>query len=222
MQISLTTAEGSRFIFSLLPEKFNVKYAAKYQSFDIMSKGSISVPRGSDVTEVSWDGEFFGSSKKNLAGVDTANWKEPAACVKNLRNWMQKGTELTLIISGTWINIDVTVASFETVPHGKYGDVTYHITFKRVRTLKIYTTKELKIGKKKKTKARAKKKSSSKKTHTLKEGETLDCAALKHGVTWDALYSINKRTIESLAVQKGFPNSDHGMRIFAGTKLLIP
>lgn len=222
MQISLTTAEGNRFIFSLLPEKLNVKYAAKYQSFDIISEGSIDVPRGSDVAEISWECEFFGGSKRNLAGVDSVNWKEPDACVQTLRNWLDAGTELTLIVSGTWINIDVTIASFEATPHGGYGDVSYSVTFKKVRPLKIYTAKELKIGKKKKTKARTKKKSSSKKKYVLKKGDTLNKVALKNKITWIDLYNGNRSVIESAARKHGFSDSNRGSRIFAGTKLTIP
>lgn len=222
MQISLRTAEGNCFIFSLLPEKLNVKYKAKYQSFDIISEGAIDVPRGSDVVEISWNGEFFGRSKKRLAGVDTANWKEPDACVQTLRNWLDSGTELTLIVSGTWINVDVTIASFDAIPHGGYGDVSYSITFKKVRTLKIYTAKELKIGKKKKTKSRTKKKSSTKKKYVLKKGDTLNKVALKNKVTWIDIYNKNKSVIESTARKRGFSDSGRGSRVFAGTKLTIP
>ncbi len=222
MQISLRTAEGNCFIFSLLPEKLNVKYKAKYQSFDIISEGTIDVPRGSDVVEISWNGEFFGNSKKNLTGVDTANWKEPDACIQTLRNWLNAGTELTLIISGTWINVDVTIASFDATPHGGYGDVSYSITFKKVRTLKIYTAKELKIGKKKKTKSRTKKKSSAKKKYVLKKGDTLSKVALKNKTTWIDVYYKNKSVIESAARKRGFSDSNRGSRVFAGTKLTIP
>lgn len=222
MQISLRTAEGNCFIFSLLPEKLNVKYAAKYQSFDIISEGAIDVPRGSDVVEVSWNGEFFGKSKKSLAGVDTANWKEPDTCVQILRNWLDAGTELTLIVSGTWINVDVTIASLDVTPHGGYGDVSYSITFKKVRTLKIYTAKELKIGKKKKTKSRTKKKSSAKKKYILKKGDTLSKVALKNKITWIVIYNKNKSVIESAAKKHGFSDSNRGSRVFAGTMLTIP
>ena len=222
MQISLTTAEGNRFVFSLLPEKLVVKYTANYQGFDIISMGNVDIPRGSDVTEISWDSEFFGKSKKGLAGVDAANWREPDACVKILIDWLDAGTELTLIVSGTWINVDVTIASFEVTPHGGYGDVSYSITFKKTRALNIYTTKELKIGKKKKAKPRAKKKSNKKKKHPIKKGDTLQKIATKSGVSWIYIYAMNKITIECAAKKQGFPDSDRGSRLFAGTTLIIP
>lgn len=232
MKISLKPAQGSKFVFSLNPATISVKYAANYQSFDIISMGTIKVPKGHDVPEISWEGEFFGKAKKNMAGVDTANWKAPNTCVRTLRNWMNNKTELTLIVSGTWINMDVTIASFEPTPHGGYGDVSYSIVFKRVRDLEIHTTKESKAGKKKKTKSRSKKKknssgsggsgSGSGNTYTVKSGDTLYRIAKNKGTTWQKIYNKNKAVIEKAAKKHGRKNSDHGHWIWPGTKLVIP
>lgn len=227
MQISLKPAEGGKFVFSLLPEKVNVKYAANYQSFSIIRKGEVKVPKGQEVTEISWDGEFFGKAKKKSAGVNTKKWQSPDACVRTLKNWMNKGTELTLIISGTWINLDVTISSFTATPHGAYGDVSYSVTFAKVRDLKIYTVKESKAGSKKKAKTRAKKKSSSSSKngtsyYIVRKGDTLYKIAAKKGCTWQKLYEKNKTVIEKAAKKHGKKSSDHGHWIWPGTKLTIP
>ena len=228
MKISLKSAKGSKFVFSLMPETVHAKYASKRQSFEIISKGTIKVPKGTEVPEISWDGEFFGAIKKNMAGVDTVNWKDPNTCVKTLRNWMNNKTELTLIISGTWINMDVTIASFDPKPHGGHGDISYTIAFEKVRDLKIYTTKESKVGQKKKTKSRTKKKSNdfgfggSTGTYTVKSGDTLYKIAKKKSTTWQKIYNKNKAVIEKAAKKHGMKNSDHGHWIWAGTKLVMP
>lgn len=226
MQISLKPAEGSKFVFALLPEKVNVKYAANYQSFDIISKGEVKAPKGQEVAEISWDGEFFGKPKKKAAGVNAQKWQRPNACVRTLRNWMEKGTELTLIISGTWVNLDVTISSFTATPHGAYGDVSYSVTFAKVRDLKIYTVKESKTGSKKKAKARPKKKNSGTKNgtsfYTVRKGDTLYRIAAKKGCTWQKLYAKNKDVIEQEAKKHGKKSSGHGHWIFPGTKLAIP
>lgn len=52
---------GTPFFFTPLPEQVEVKYGAKYQTFDTISRGTVKVPRGTDVTEVSWSGEFLDS-----------------------------------------------------------------------------------------------------------------------------------------------------------------
>lgn len=228
MKISLTPAEGDSFVFSLMPETIHASYGVKTQSFDIISKGTIKVPKGTEVPEISWEGEFFGASKKNLAGVDTTNWKDPNSCVKILRDWMNSKKELTLIVSGTWINMDVKITFFKPEPHGGYGDVSYSIVFEKVRDLKIYNTKESKIGKKKKIKSRPRKKRSSTRsggnsgTYTVKSGDTLWRIAKKKGTTWQKLYSKNKSVIESTAKKRGKKNSDNGHWIWPGTKLTIP
>ncbi len=81
MDIKLIPVEkGSKFTFPALPEKVQGKYAAKYQSFDIISLGTVKVPKGTDVSEFSWDGVFFGASKKNEAIVKTNAWKSPNEC----------------------------------------------------------------------------------------------------------------------------------------------
>lgn len=92
MDIKLIPVEkGSKFTFPALPEKVQGKYAAKYQSFDIISLGTVKVPKGTDVSEFSWDGVFFGASKKNEAIVKTNAWKSPNECVKILNDYMFNG-----------------------------------------------------------------------------------------------------------------------------------
>lgn len=221
MKISLKPASGKGFVFSILPEQIQVKYAAKYQSFDILSLGTVKVPKGTDVTEISWNGEFFAETKKKEAIVRTSAWQSPTSCVKKLKTWMNKGTELTLIVSGTWLNIDVTIASFEVTPYGAYGNVKYSIVFSKVKDLKIRTTKESKIGKKKKTNSRSKKKSDSS-VYVVVKGDTLIKIAKKKGCKWQDIYNKNKTVIEKVARQRGRKNSDHGHWIYPGTKLKIP
>ena len=57
------------------------------------------------------------------------SWKEPKECVKILNNFIKNETVLNLIVTGTWINIDVTISSFQARPIGAYGNVEYSITF---------------------------------------------------------------------------------------------
>lgn len=64
MDIRLIPAgNGSTFTFPALPEKIQGKYGAKYQSVDIISKGTVKVPRGTDVAEFTWMGCFSGNPR---------------------------------------------------------------------------------------------------------------------------------------------------------------
>ncbi len=231
MDIKLIPAgNGSKFTFPALPEKVQGKYGAKYQSFDIISQGTVKVPKGTDVAEFTWDGVFFGESKRNEPIVKKNSWKEPNECVKILNNFMKNETVLNLIVTETWINVDVTISSFQPRPAGAYGNVEYSITFVQKKPLQIYTTDELKIAKfVKKTKPRNDSGGSSGggggSTYTVVSGDTLWGIASKKlgsGSKWTQIYDANAGTIEAEAKKHGKSSSDHGHWIWPGEVLTIP
>lgn len=223
----IPVGNGSKFTFPALPEKIQGKYGAKYQSFDIISQGTVKVPKGTDVAEFSWDGVFFGESKRFEPIVKKNSWQEPDECVKILYNFMQNETVLNLIVTGTWINVDVTISSFQPRPTGAYGNIEYSITFVQKKPLKIYTTNELKIASfVRKTKPRNDSGSSSiGGSYTVVSGDTLWGIAAKKlgsGTKWTSIYDANASTIESAAKSHGKSSSDHGHWIWPGTVLTIP
>ncbi|MCI8771033.1 MAG: LysM peptidoglycan-binding domain-containing protein [Lachnospiraceae bacterium] len=228
MKIKLKASGDSPFYFSVMPEQIQAKSSAKYQSFDTISKGTIKVPKGTDVEEVSWDGEFFGASKRKESIVQTGHWMEPEDCIFILKRYMKKGTILNLIVSETWINMDVTISSLTASAYGAYGNIKYSITFSKVKPLRIYTTNESKIGKKKKLKSRPSNKMKDKakgSIYTVKSGDTLwgiAVSKLGSGLGWKKIYSKNKAAIESAAKKHGRKDSDNGHWIYPGTKLAMP
>lgn len=230
MKISLKPVEGGTvFVFPALPEKIDVKTGANYQTFDILSLGEVKIPRGRDSVSVTWSHVLFGRKKRNEAVVETDYWKEPAECVKLLKKWMNRGEELNLIVSGG-INIDVTISSFQYTQYGAFGNIKYTIVFNEVRPLKVYTTKEKKIGSGKKTKSRTARKTKNsagkkKNTYTVVRGDTLWSISKRYlgsGAEWVKLYDKNKSVIESAAKAHGKSSSDHGHWIWAGTVLKLP
>jgi nucleoid-associated protein YgaU len=225
----IPVGSGQRFTFPSLPEKITGKYAAKYQSFDIISQGTVKVPKGTDSDEFTWSHVFFGPSKKNEPIVKKSSYQEPNACVNIIREYMANETVLNLIVTETWINVDVTVSSFEASPVGAYGNIEYTITFTRKKPLQIYSTNELKIAAfVKKTKPRTSSTSSastsSKGTYTIVSGDTLWGIASKKcggGANWTKLYDANSSTIEAAAKSHGKSSSDHGHWIWPGTTLQL-
>ena len=224
----IPVGNGSKFTFPALPEKIQAKYGAKYQSFDIISQGAVKVPKGTDVAEFSWDGVFFGKSKRKEPIVKKNSWKEPNECVKVLNDFMKNETVLNLIVTETWINVDVTISSFQPRPAGAYGNVEYSITFVPKKPLQIYTTNELQIAKfVKKTKPRndSGDTSGGGSTYTVVSGDTLWGIATKKlgsGSKWTSIYDANASTIEAEAKKHGKASSDHGHWIWPGEVLTIP
>lgn len=228
MDIKLIPAGGgAKFTFPALPEKVQGKYGTNYQSFDIISQGTVKVPKGTDVAEFSWDGVFFGRSKRREPIVRRNSWKGPNECVKILYDFMKNETVLNLIVTETWINVDVTISSFQPKAVGAYGNVEYSITFVQKKPLQIYTTNELKIAEfVKKTKPRndaGNQPAGS--TYTVVSGDTLWGIAAKklgNGAQWPAIYDANAGTIEEEAKKHGMSSSDHGHWIWPGEVLTIP
>lgn len=125
MDIKLIPAgSGQRFTFPALPKQIKGRYGAKYQNFDIISQGTVKIPKGTDVSEFSWDGVFFGPSKRNEPIVRVNSYMEPNECVRVLMDYMANETILNLIVTETWINVDVTISSFTPVPVGAYGNIS--------------------------------------------------------------------------------------------------
>lgn len=220
---------GPRFTFPALPEKIQAKYGARYQSFDIISQGTVKIPKGTDVAEITWEGVFFGATKRKEPIVKKSAWKSPKRCVRILHNFMTNGTVLNLIVTETWINLDVTISSFQPKPVGAYGNIEYSITFVQKKPLRIYTTNELgTAGSDSQTKPRndtEEEVSSGNISYTVVSGDTLWSIAAKKlgdGSRWTSIYDINSETIESEAKKHGKASSDHGRWIWPGEVLTIP
>ncbi len=228
MDIRLTEVGGSKksFTFPANPERIRGTFGTKYQSFDILSKGSRKIPKGTEVSEIRWDGEFFGTSKKKEAIVKQKVYQDPNFCLTLLQEWQRKGTILNLIISNTWINMDVTISSFTPEVYGAYGNIKYSISLVQYQDLKIYTTQELNsTSATKKTVSRNEPKTTDTSHYTVVSGDTLWGIAIKKlgsSKKWTKIYETNIKTIEAAAKSHGKASSDHGHWIYPGTILSLP
>ena len=78
--LSEVSNKSSSFTFQSLPERIKTKFGTKYQNYDIISKGTVKIPRGLEAETISWDGTFYGKSKRNEVMI--REWTSPAECVK--------------------------------------------------------------------------------------------------------------------------------------------
>lgn len=225
MDIVLMALDGSsRFTFPALPEKIQLKNAAKYQNFETVTLGGIQLPRGRDCVEVSWSGELFGPSKRYEAVVQKHAYMEPSECVSLLKSYLTDAKILNLIVTDSCINLDVTLSTFQVTAYGAYGNLQYEIGFKEYREIKVYDTSELNINAPQQTVARTDTAASSG-NYTVKSGDTLSKIAKKNygaASKWTKIYEANKSVIEAEASKHRKGGSDHGHWIYPGTVLTLP
>lgn len=216
----------AKFVFPSMPESVSLSSDTNYQSYSLMGRGAIKIPKGIDGSKISWSGEFFGKAKKKESIVLKNKWKEPKTCKKTLEKWQQKNAILNLVITEMGINIDVTLTSFRTEAYGGYGNIKYDITLEKTEPLKIYTTADKKKQSgKKQLKERAAISNFKRTTITAKGKTSIWKAAKEIGgldMDWQKLYKANKDVIEATARANGLKNSDYGRYLFPGTQLTIP
>jgi len=232
MEITLTEANKKKkkpFEFKPLPERINVRRAAKYKSHDLLNGNTAKLPKGRECAEISWNGIFLGgrgTAVQETMGVPTlkngSKKKElpPKQCVKMLRDWMYGGKVLELLITEPRLRVNVTVSRLTTSAEGPYGDISYSIEFLRYHALNI---KEIK--KKSKDLNLRNGIPADVGPYTVKTGDCLWRIAadkLGDGNLWRELYDMNKKTIEDAAKKHGYKSSDNGHWIFPGTTLFIP
>lgn len=222
--LSEVANKSSDFTLPALPEKIKTKFGTRYQNYEIIGKGTVKIPKGLEADTISWDGTFYGKSKRREVMI--REWNAPSECINILRRWMKKGTVLRLLVTGTTINYDVTISEFEPAEVGAYGNIEYSISFVINKELKIYTTSELKIAAfVKKTVPRPTPAASSR-TYTVVSGDNLWAIARKFyggsGSDWKKIYDANQSVIESTARRYGKANSNNGWWIYPGTVFTIP
>lgn len=209
---------ASSLTFPTMPESISVRGSAKYQSYEIISKGTIKIPRGIEPSTIEMRGRFFGKQRKKSVLVQS--YTSPKNAKSILRKWRDSGTVLRLLVTETGINYDVTIESFEWEEIGAHQDITYSISFVKYYDFSVTT------GDDKKSSTRKERPNNSKSTgYVVKKGDNLwKIAKSKLGKSsrWEEIYNLNKATIEAEAKKRGKTSSSHGHWIYPGTKLKLP
>lgn len=211
----------------LLPEEIEFAGgAATFVTADIMRKGEVVTPSGTELATCSWKSEFPGKLRNNEPMI-RGTWKEPKWYDNILKDWKAKGTKLNVLVIGYPFNKDVYLKDYQPTAAGPFGDISYEIEFIEARDITIKTEK-VKVPVKKEIK----RPSSPSKTYVIKSGDTLwQIAAMsKHygnGSKWKTIYDANKEIIESTAKKNWKAvginrDSQNGHWIWPGVTLTIP
>ena len=134
MEIILKPLDGgARFEFPSIPSEITVRNGANYRNYQIIGRGNVQIPKGTNSESISWDGVFYGASKQGEPMM-TGAYTDPLSCVNILETFRDNGTPLTVMCTEVGINRDMTVADFQWKPYGGYGNVKYSIRFTQWKT----------------------------------------------------------------------------------------
>lgn len=220
MQVDIYVREkiGTREIrIPILPEEIIFSNGdATGISYDVMELGEVVIPSGTELNSYSWKSTFPGKYRSNDSMI-RGSWKEPKNYDSILRDWIQNGTELNLLVTGYPINADVYLKEYRSTASGAFGDIHYEIGFKEARHIVVTSTKV--------ENTETTRPATTSSTYTIKSGDTLWGIARKFygdGTKWKTIYDANKDIIEATAKKYGKNSSDNGHWIYPGVTLTIP
>ena len=134
---------GEKISLAWVPEKISVKESAQFQSYNIIERGEVKVPKGKRLSAVSWEAVFPGESRTEDSFIKSGNWEAPTEIIQRLQAWQNAGNKLNLLITQTPVNLDVFLQSLDYSFEGGMGDAKYSISFIAAEDLLIKTVEEV-------------------------------------------------------------------------------
>ena len=219
VDIYITEVGGEREIrIPLLPEEFAFPSGnAIFITSDIMGRGEVAVPSGTELGSYSWESEFPGALRKNDPMI-RGSWQDPKIYKSILEEWKNNGAKLNLLITGYPVNVDVYIKEFSTTGSGAFGDISYKISFIEVRSITISTMEAAVVQAPTRNQYKPNQ-------YTIMLNDTLWSIAEKYygdGNQWERIYNANKDILEANAHDRGLTSTQNGRWIWPGTIIQIP
>ena len=138
----LTADDGEEIEFCMPPEEIRVRSSASFRSYNIIETGEIKLPKGEQLTDISWRGTLPGAGMLMYPFVKHAAWDRPDELIKIIQRWRERGTKLKLLITQTPVNLDVYIKNFGFTAKGGMGDYSYDIDLIAAKPLQVRTVAE--------------------------------------------------------------------------------
>lgn len=220
MDIYITNLETKeRLTIPMLPMEIDGSISNRFASYQIIKKGEVKIPTGTNLDGCTWTATFPGERRKKDPYI--REWTTPKKCDKFLRGLKAKqGKEVKarLMITETNINMDVYLESYNPKETGGYGDIQYTVKFIKAKKLSVKKSAKAVTPLKNSPPADAPSRTGDQgKTYTVVKNDCLWKIAQKFygdGKQYPKIYEANKATIDA---HHGGPNM-----IWPGDVLTIP
>lgn len=194
------------------PPAYTVGKTSNNSTFLVENIGEVSFIGKSNLTTLPSIETFFPKKVYNFCQYST--FPKPSECVELINKWISSGKPIRYNITGTSVNLECTIESFEYKEQDGTGDIFFTLELKEYRRIVLQTTTATAATSTSKTVVTAKRVVTKviPKTYTVKKGDTLSLIAKKvygNSNKWKDLYNKNKSKIKN-------PNS-----IYPGQVLVI-
>lgn len=194
MQFYMTGEDASRIQLPINPEQVTAQTGTFSQTFRVIERGEIVLPRGKVPARLAWDGILPGAERQGAVFVTA--WQPPAVILDQLQRWRDQAAKVRLLVTETPLNLDVYIDTLEHTWGGGHGDCRYRLQLVQARVLQVLP--EGSAAQPTLVAAPPRPTPPAPKQYTVKPGDTLWGIAkqtLSTGDRWRELYEANRSTI---------------------------